>query len=164
MLQDSPNYPHTLAQWLYVALAALLASGGTLLGLWSKRKHGPAEVRKIDAETRSILVRDDIALGDSVSRLIKEVAQAAVDAEERRGAWLRREEELRTQIRFWRNKAEELDGQCIDLREDNDKLKGEVTLYDEEIKTMRATLTLKNTNYDNTKHVPLKSSDKAPES
>lgn len=155
MLQDSPNYPHTLAQWLYVVLAALLASGGTLLGLWSKRKHGPAEVRKIDAETRSILVRDDIALGDSVSRLIKEVAQAAVDAEERRGTWVRREEELRTQIRFWRNRAEELDGAAIELREENDKLRSEVTLYDEEIKTMRATLTLKDTNYDNTKHVTL---------
>lgn len=123
MLQfESPSYPHTLAQWLYVAVAAFLASGTTWLGLWTRRKHGPAEVRKIDAEVRSITIRDDIALGDSVTRLIKEVAQATVDAEQRRMDWLQREEELRTQIRFWRNKAEELDGRLIDACDSNVQL------------------------------------------
>ena len=122
MLQtESPNFPHTLAQWLYLLVATFLGGGGlgAWLTAWYRRKHGPAEVRKLDAETRSIIIRDDIALGDSVSRLIKEVAQAAVDAEERRDSWERREEELRTQIRFWRNKAEELDGELIDSRDAN---------------------------------------------
>lgn len=123
---------------------------------WLRRKHGPAEVRKIDAETRSIIVRDDIALGESVSRLIREVAQAATDAENRRQDWLLREEQLRAQVLFWRNKAEELDGQVISLNEDNERLQGEVKLYDEEIKKMKATLTLQDQNYDNTKHLPIK--------
>lgn len=125
MLQfESPNYPHTLAQWLYILLATFLGGGGlgAWLTAWVRRNHGPAEVRKIDAETRSIIVRDDIALGDSVARLIKEVAQAAIEADERRDAWLRREEELRTQIRFWRNKAEELDGRLIDACDSNVQL------------------------------------------
>lgn len=125
MLQlESSNYPHTLAQWLYILLATFLGGGGVgaWLTAWFRRKHGPAEVRKIDAETRSISIRDDIALGDSVTRLIREVAQATVDAEQRRVDWLQREEELRTQIRFWRNKAEELDGNLIDACDSNVQL------------------------------------------
>lgn len=124
MQPESPNYPHTLAQWLYIVLAWFIGTGGAAAWLsgWFRRKHGPAEVRKIDAETRSITIRDDIALGDSVTRLIREVAQAAVDAEQRRVDWLQREEELRTQIRFWRNKAEELDGNLIDACDSNVQL------------------------------------------
>lgn len=125
MLQpESPNYPHTLAQWLYILLATFVGGGGlgAWLSAWFRRKHGPAEVRKIDAEARSITIRDDIALGDSVTRLIKEISQATVDAEQRRMGWLQREEELRSQIRFWRNKAEELDGNLIDACDANVQL------------------------------------------
>lgn len=148
MLQfESPSYPHTLAQWLYVVVAAFLASGTTWLGLWTRRKHGPAEVRKIDAEARSITIRDDIALGDSVTRLIKEVAQATVDAEQRRLDWLQREEELRTQIRFWRNKAEELDGQAIELREENDQHETRARLHEHQIKKLKALLNYHSISY-----------------
>lgn len=139
MLQfESPSYPHTLAQWLYVVVAAFLASGTTWLGLWTKRRHGPAEVRKIDAETRSILVRDDIALGDSVTRLIKEVSQAALDAEQRRQEHLLREDQLRTQILFWRNKSEELDGQLADAQETVWRLEGQATLDNHHIRKQAA--------------------------
>lgn len=158
MLQpDSSSYPHTLAQWLYILIATFLGGGGlgAWLTAWLRRKHGPAEVRKIDAETRSLIVRDDIALGESVSRLIREVAQTTLDAENRRQEWLLQEEQLRARVIFWREKAEELDGLLIEEREEKDRLQGEVKLYDEEIKKMKATLTLRNRNYDNTQHVPL---------
>ncbi len=96
MLQpDASNYPHTLAQWLYIAIAAFLASGGTWLGLWSKRKHGPAEVRKINAEARSIEIRDELAISDTVVRLSKEVAEARVEADHRREERLLREDQMR---------------------------------------------------------------------
>lgn len=126
MLQpESPSYPHTLAQWLYIVLAWFLGAGGAAAWYteWRRRKHGPAEVRKIDAETRSIIIRDDIALGDSVGRLIKEVSQAAQDAEQRRQNWLLQEEQLRSQILFWRQRAEEYDGELIDSRDANAQLK-----------------------------------------
>lgn len=141
MLQfESPSYPHTLAQWLYVVVAAFLASGTTWLGLWTKRRHGPAEVRKIDAETRSILVRDDIALGDSVTRLIKEVSQAALDAEQRRQEWLLREDQMRGQIIFWRNKCEELDGELIDSRDANAQYEIRAKLNEHQIKKLKSVL------------------------
>ena len=143
MLQDqSSNYPHTLAQWFYIVLAWFIGSGGAaaLLTLWQKRRHGPAEVRKLEAETRSIIVRDDIALGETVSRLIKEVAQAALEAEERRQEWLLEQEQMRAKILFWRNKAEELDGQLIDSRQANGLLQARVKLRQDDLNKALAIL------------------------
>lgn len=105
MLQIESNYPHTLAQWFYIVLAWFLGNGvaAAILTLWLKRKHGPAEVEKLRAEARSIEVRDDIAIGDSVLKLVKEVAIATVEAER-----------LRDQCEHWQRKAGDLQQQ-LDL-------------------------------------------------
>lgn len=146
---ESPSYPHTLAQWFYIVLAWFLGSGVavSILTLWQKRKHGPAEVRKLDAETRSIIVRDDIALGESVSRLIKEVAQATLDAEERRQEWLLQEEQLRGKILFWRNKTEEIDGELADSRQAFGLAETRLKLQEYQIKKLKSLLDYHNISY-----------------
>lgn len=141
-MQHETLIPQTLAQWLYTLLAVFLGGGGlgAWLTAWLRRKHGPAEVRKIDAETRSIIIRDDIALGDSVSRLIKEVAQAALDAEQRRQEWLLQAEQMHAKILFWRNKAEELDGELINSREANGLLDSRLTHQNNQNKRLKGLL------------------------
>lgn len=113
---------------------------GAWLTAWLRRKHGPAEVRKIDAETRSIIIRDDIALGDSVSRLIKEIAEAALDAERRRQEWLLEQEQWQAKVLFWRNKAEELDGELIDSRQANGLLDSRLTHQNNQNKRLKGLL------------------------
>lgn len=145
--------PRDLITLLYVVLASSLG----WLGGWLKgRNKDHAEVRKIDAETRQIHTSSDIAPLGITLETFREIQAVIQKAETRREEWHQREEQMRTQIVFWRNKCEELDGELIDAREENDKLKSEVELYDEEIKRMKATLTLRSQNYDNTKHLPVK--------
>lgn len=101
MLQlESSNYPHTLMQWLYTLLALFLGSGWGVAA-WQRRKHGPVEVRKMAAEARSIEIRDEIAIGDSVLKLVKEVAVATIEVErlrDERDHWERKAEGLQEQL------------------------------------------------------------------
>lgn len=149
MQAESPIYPHTLAQWLYIVVAWFLGTGvaTALLTAWIRRRHGPAEVQKLNAETRSIVIRDDIALGELVSKLIKEVAEAALDAEERRQQWLLQEEQTRAKVLFWRSKAEELDGRLIDLRYDYAQLETREKKKTHELKVAMAILSKNEISY-----------------
>lgn len=102
MLQPDPPFL-TLSQGVYLLLAGFLGGGGIAawVVLWQRRKHGPAEVRKLDAETRSIVVRDDLAVGDTIVKLIKEVSQAASEVRQiriEREEWERRAEQLLEQL------------------------------------------------------------------
>lgn len=101
MFQPDPQSFLTLSQVLYLLLAGFIGSAATLLALWQRRKHGPAEVRKLDAEARSIAIRDDLAVGDSVLKLIKEVSHATAEARElckERDEWERRAEVFLEQL------------------------------------------------------------------
>ena len=119
MQPESPTIPHTLAQWIYAALAGLLLYGGGLITAWFRRKHGPAEVAKINAETRNIHTSSDVSFGGLTLETFREIQTVIQKAETRREEWHSREEQMRTQIVFWRNKAEELDGELIQEREDH---------------------------------------------
>jgi hypothetical protein len=116
MQPESPTIPHTWFQWVYVAVAAFLAYGGGLITAWFRRKHGPAEVAKLNAETRNIHTTADVSFGGLTLETFREIQSVIQKAEARREEWLAREEQMRNQILFWRNKAEELDGQLIDER------------------------------------------------
>lgn len=103
MLQFDPPSTLTLAQVLYVVLAGFLAGGGIVawVTVWQRRKHGPAEVRKLDAEARSIVLRDDLAVGATLAGLIKDVAQATAELREMRKErieWERRAEKILEQL------------------------------------------------------------------
>lgn len=161
MQPDSSPIPHTLAQWFGLALATIL---GILSGWLARRKREPHEINRIKAETKSIHVTAETAEINLGRELMREM-QAVVDkAETRREQWHLKEEQMRGQIVFWRNKSEEMDGQLADAQETIWKMQSELENYENQIVQMKATLTMEDKNYDNTKHVPLKSSDKAPES
>lgn len=161
MQPDSSPIPHTLAQWFGLALATVLAA----LGGWiARRKREPHEIDKLRAETKSIHVTAENAEINLGRELMREM-QAVVDkAETRREQWHLKEEEMRTQIVFWRNKAEEYDGKLADAQEIIWKMQSEMENYENQIKHMHATLTIQDRNYDNTKHTPIKSSDEPSKS
>lgn len=121
MQQETSTIPHI---WLLLsnAVTAVLAVITTLTTLRFKQKREPAEVRKIDAEARSIHISTEVAQHGIAIETWREIQAVIEKAEVRREAWLLKEEQLRTQIMFWRNKSEELDGELIDSRDANVQL------------------------------------------
>lgn len=119
MQPDVPFIPHNLAQVLWLVLASSL---GWLGGWISRRKREPHEIDKLRAETKQIHITAENSQTSVGLETLREIQTVIEKAEQRREEWQRREDELRTQIRFWRNKAEELDGQLIDSRDANMQL------------------------------------------
>lgn len=118
-MQESPVIPHTLAQVLWLVLASFLGWTG---GWLARRKREPHEIEKLRAETRQIHITADNTQTSVGLETLREIQIVIEKAEQRREEWNQREEELRTQIRFWRNKAEELDGRLIDSCDSNVQL------------------------------------------
>lgn len=139
-MQESSTYPHTLAQWIYVALAGVIVYGGGLITAWFRRKREPAEVAKINAETRSVQIATEISPVGITLETLREIQSVIEKAEVRREAWLLKEEQLRGQIMFWRNKAEELDGDVIGLQEQNDQHETRAKLHEHQIRKLKALL------------------------
>lgn len=152
MQPESSPIPHTLAQWFGLALATLLAA----LGGWlARRKREPHEIDKLRAETKSIHITAEATEINLGRELMREM-QAVIDkAETRREEWHAKEEQMRGMIVFWRNKAEEFDGKLADAQEVIWKMQSELDNYENQLVQMRATLTRKGTNYDNSKHVAI---------
>ena len=91
----TPTIPHTLLEFIYYALVALIAGGGTWLFPRLKRKQTEAEVHKTDAEARQIDLSSMNSGGDFMLALMKQAAIAMADVER-----------LRAQKEFWQSKAE----------------------------------------------------------
>lgn len=138
-MQESSTTPHG---WLLLsnAVTAILTVATTLGALWFKRKREPAEVRRIDAETQSIHVSTEISPVGITLETLREIQSVIDKAEVRREAWLLKEEQLRNQILFWRNKAEELDGQLIDSREANGLLNVRLNHHEKQEKKLKSLL------------------------
>jgi len=138
MQENIGPIPHWM-QLALTALASILSTIGIdrLYNNWLNRKKPAAEIEVSHATATEITVRASSAAGDALSRMMDrlDLAQTTIDG-------------LRGQIVEWRNKAEELDGQLIDSREANALLKSEMANYEHQIKTMKATLTLNEKNYD----------------
>lgn len=159
MQPDTSPIPHTLAQWFGLALATIL---GMLSGWLARRKREPHEIEKLRAETKSIHVTAETAEINLGRELMREM-QAVVDkAETRREQWHLKEEQMRNQIVFWRNKSEEFDGKLADAQEIIWKMQSELENYENQLKRMSATLTIEDKNYDNTKHVPIEPLSEPP--
>lgn len=160
MQPDASPIPHTLAQWLGLALATLLAA----LGGWlARRKIEPHQIEKLRAETKSIHVTADNAQANVWLELQREIQTIVDKAEARREEWYGKEEQMRSQIVFWRNKSEELDGKLADAQEEIWRMQSELENYENQLVQMRATLTIEKKNYDDTKQVPVQPIDKPRE-
>lgn len=159
-MQFDSLIPQTPAQWFGLAVATLLAA---LSGWWARRKREPVELEKLRAETKSIHVTAETAEINLGRDLMREMQAIADKAETRREEWYAKEEQMRGMIVFWRNKSEELDGKLADAQETMWKMQSEMETYEKQIKQMSATLTIKDTNYDNTKNLPIKPIDKPEE-
>jgi hypothetical protein len=146
MQQETPTIPHV---WILLsnAVTAILTFAGTLTALWYKRKREPAEVRKIDAETNSLKIATEISPVGITLETLREIQVVIQKAENRREEWLLREDQMRTQIIFWRNKAEELDGQLIDSREANGLLQTRYNLKKDELDRAMALLKIHHISY-----------------
>lgn len=118
-MQDTPIIPHGW-QLVYLAIAGILSSLATLtIDRVKNRKREPAEIRKMDAEARSINISTDISPVGITLETLREIQAVIQKAEQRREEWQLKEDQMRGQIIHWRNKAEELDGELIDSREAN---------------------------------------------
>lgn len=139
MQPETPTTPHV---WLLLsnAVTAILAVITTLKTIQFKQKREPAEVRKIDAEARSIHISSEVAQHGLALETWREIQVVIDKAEARREAWLLKEEQLRNQIVFWRNKAEELDGELIDSRDANVQLKARLTVKQDGLEKSAALL------------------------
>ena len=149
MLQESTPSPQV---WLLIsnAITGILTFLATIIGLRFKQKKEHADVAKTQAEARSLHVSSDISLSREL--------QAVVDkAESRREQWLAREEQLRNQVVFWRNSAEEIDGKLAEAQEAIWKMEKEVEGYEKQIERMNHTLKDNNLNYDDTKEKKVQS-------
>jgi len=133
MQQESPTLPHV---WLLLSnvVTAILAVVTTIKTLQFKQKREPAEVRKIDAETRGIHTSADVSFGGLTLETFREIQAVIAKAEQRREDWLLKEEQLHGKINHWRCKAEELDGELIDSRDANTQLRIRYGLKDYHLK------------------------------
>lgn len=129
--------PRDLMTLLYVAVASSLG----WLGGWLKgRRKEQAETRKLEAETRQIHTSSDIAPLGITLETFREIQAVIQKAEARREEWQLKEDQMRTQILFWRNKAEELDGELIDSRQANGLLDSRLTHQNNQNKRLKGLL------------------------
>lgn len=142
MQQDASTSPHLLLL-LSNAVTAILAVVTTLTTLRFRQKREPVELRKITAETESLQIASEISPVGITLETLREIQVVIQKAEDRREEWQQREEEMRTQIRFWRSKAEELDGELIDSREANKLLEIRLKHHENQEKKMKALMDLK---------------------
>lgn len=149
MQPETSTSPHVLLL-LSNAVTGILAVITTLTALRFKQKREPVELRRLDAETHGMKVAADISPVGITLETLREIQSVIDKAEVRREAWLLKEEQLRTQIGFWRQKSEELDGDLIELREAFGLLQKENANYENQLRTMELTLKTNGKNYDNT--------------
>jgi hypothetical protein len=145
-MQENPTVPHVL---ILVSnfITAILSIGGTLTALWFKGRREPAEVRRIDAETHNLQVTTEIApIGISLE-LLRELQAVRKKAEDRAEQSLLKEDQMRGQILFWRNKAEELDGQLIESKEEAAQLQTRYNLKKAELEKAMGLLQIKHVSY-----------------
>lgn len=114
---SSPTWTHTILGWI-----ASFLSGVTILKLvtvWLNRRKPAAEIHLTEANATEVTIRANSNAGEAVIRMMDRLDAAQITIDQIRAEGNRKEEELRTQIRFWRNKAEELDGELVDSRQAN---------------------------------------------
>jgi hypothetical protein len=73
-MQQATPTPHSWADLIYLALAAILGYGATYLPSLLRKRQSDAETEKTKAETRQIDLNTTIHAGDVMLGLIREIA------------------------------------------------------------------------------------------
>lgn len=129
-MQDFPQSLN-LTTLVYMLLASFLGAVG---GWFGRRNREPHEVAKLRAETKSIHISAENSQVGVGLETLREIQAVIEKAERRREEWQAREDELRSQIRFWRCKSEELDGELIDSRDANSVLQSKLARAEDDAK------------------------------
>jgi len=147
----------TIPHWMQIALT-VLASSVTGIGIdrlynnWLNRKKPAAEIHVTEANATEIKIRSSAAAGDAVVRFMDRLDTAQATIDRIRAESQETIDRLRAERDAWQDEYDKVFVERDRALMENAKLKGEVDLYEKEIKRMAATLTLQEKNYDNTKH------------
>lgn len=152
MQPDTFSIPHG---WLLLsnAITAILAVVTTLTTIRFKQKREPHEIDKLRAETKSIHITAENAQVGVGLEVLREMQNVAQKAEHRREEWLRKEDQMRGQIVFWRNKAEEFDGQIIDLRHEIAQLETRYNMKKGDLEKALGLLHIKHLSFSEADHL-----------
>lgn len=142
-MQESPvSIPHWM-QLAFTALASILSGIGIdkLYNTWLNRKKPAAEIHLTEANATEVTVRAYSAAGDAVGRMIDKLteAQSTIDR-------------LRHERDAWQDEYDKAFTERDELLRQNGMMRGEVKNYENQIKTMHATLEKNNLNFDNTQN------------
>lgn len=88
MAYETPAYPHTLAQWVWLIAASALGYVGSVLKEWISKKRSPAEEAKTYAEARQI----DTATNRELMQAIADAFNKSCRLEDERDHWKRKAE------------------------------------------------------------------------
>lgn len=139
-MQESPVFPH----WIQTAfgwLASAVAGGAITHAYtaWLNRRKPAAEIHLTEATAAEITVRAGSSAGDAVIRMMDRLdsAQLTIDR-------------LRQERDAWQDEYDKAFTERDELLRRNGLLQGEVTNYENQINTMRATLLIAEVNYDGT--------------
>jgi chromosome segregation ATPase len=146
-MQESPAFP----QWIQTAFGWLASgvAGGLIVRLyttWLNRKKPAAEIHVTEATAAEIVVRASSSAGDAVMRMMDKLAsaQATIDrVRQERDAWQDEYDKAFTE-------KDEAVRQNLLLQGDLARLQGEINNYENQLVTMRKTLSAQGKNYDNT--------------
>ena len=142
-MQESPIWPH----WIQNALGWLASgvAGGLIVRIytiWLNRKKPAAEIQLTTATATEVNVRAGSSAGDAVMRMLDrlDTAQITIDR-------------LRAERDAWQDQYDRVFVERDELVRRNGLLQNEIKSYDDQIRTMKATLTIDHKNYDNTQDV-----------
>jgi len=150
-MQESPVWPH----WIQNALGWLASgvAGGLIVRIytaWLNRKKPAAEIQLTTATATEVNVRAGSSAGDAVMRMMDRLDKAQSANDQLRAESQVIIDRLRTERDAWQDEYDKAFTERDEFLRQNGLLKEEIKSYENQIRTMRATLTLKDTNYDNT--------------
>lgn len=125
-MSDSSVVPHGWSSYLWTALVAILASGGTYLAATLPSIFNRNKTR---AETRSLDIKTSIETGDAILELIKEVVQMKADAQQVSG-----------RADHWQRKAEAQEYRINEMEMRIASQEIEITHYEKQQKKMKGML------------------------
>ena len=141
-MQESPaSIPHWM-QLALTALASILSTVGIdkLYNAWLNRKKPAAEINVTEATAAEITILASSSASDAIMRMMDRLSAAQLEIDR-----------LRKERDSWQDAYDKAFTERDEVLRKNSLLESEIRSYDDQIKRMHATLTLKDQNYDNTK-------------